>query len=500
MRRSTLVLWLAACGGGTTTATSVADGPLAMTVDAPIVMAADAPVPDAPPAVTGADPRSVYLQMASDVTVANTPQTLLNTSIDLAAEEWVLVTSDGRFFPNGTAAMAEMRIIIDGITVSNRSIIDWLDSLDPVQHSFNAVGAKRLEAGSHTVALVATPTRAGFTVGAGSNLSVMIRPAARVTATSLAGATQAFDFNTLNIQEGDPATHQSLLTDSFFVPDDVATAGPLVALASAGSIRAGHDGDAMLGIYLDGVDPGNGEKLWTVNDTCQCAEEHAPLFTHAYLKNLTSGAHAVTLGALELPWAQNPPVDDPAIFEVGDDATLLTLSGNLTVTGSYATDDVVNQRLDYFPIATSEGWPNTPPVGTDVKIAEAGFEVPAGHTGVVIFMTKTRRARRRVRPRWRRTLVARARRQAGRLPWGPAARYAVLGKSADPLRQLPRRRRPGARARTAHDPGVRARRRRFHSPRRAARPSANLVRLTVAAATTSTCRRFPTRPVVARAR
>jgi hypothetical protein len=96
------------------------------------------------------------------------------------------------------------------------------------------------------------------------------------------------------------------------------------------------------------------------------------------------------LKALELPWAQTPLVDDPAIFEMGDGAMLLTLSGNLIVSGSYATDDVVDRRLDYFPIGTSKGWPRTPPVGTDVKIAEAGFDVPAGHTGVVMFMTKSR--------------------------------------------------------------------------------------------------------------
>jgi hypothetical protein len=276
---------LAACGGGGGAATPDAAPPDALP--------SDAPPPDALPAVTGADPRSVYLELASDVSVAGAPQTLLHATIDLAAQEWVLVSSDGRFFPGGVGPMAEVHITIDGVTVSNRSTIDWQDSVDPVQHSFNAVGATRLEAGSHTVALVATPMRAAFTVGSGSNLSIMIRPAARVTAGSLSGTSQAFDFDTLAIKEGDPAPHQALVTGAFMVPNDVAASGPLVALASAGSIRAGHDGDAMLGIYLDGLDPGTGEMLWSVNDTCTCAEAHAPLFSHAYFRKLAPGAHAL---------------------------------------------------------------------------------------------------------------------------------------------------------------------------------------------------------------
>jgi hypothetical protein len=379
------VVALAACGKDDSGATPLPDAaPRADAASlADAVSVADAP----PPPITGADPRSVYLELGSDTTVMSSARTLLTTTIDLAEDNWVLVSSDGRFFGSGAA---EIRIAIDGATVSNRSTIDWNGSLDPVQHSFNAVGAQRLAAGNHTVALVATPTGGEFTVGSGSNLSVMVRPAARVTVTRLAETTATFDFDTRNTQEGDPAPHQILLHDSFSVPGDVAASGPLVALASGGSIRAGHDGDAMLALYLDGADPGNGQQLWSVNDTCQCAEQHAPLYSHAFLRNLADGAHTLTLEALELPWAQTPPVDDPALFEMDDNSTLITLSGGLTVAGSYFTDNVVNRRLDYFPMATSEGWPDTPPVGTDVKLAEAQFDVPAGHTGVILFATKTR--------------------------------------------------------------------------------------------------------------
>jgi hypothetical protein len=397
-RASTAIVSLAlgACGGGSTAA--VPDAPLADAAQladaaphADAAPLADAPAlaDAAPPMKTGADPASAYVQLASDLLVANGQMTVLSTTIDLPAEEWVLATSDGRFFPNG-ASMAEVHITIDGTTVSNLSTIDWSGSLDAVQHSFNAVGAKRLGAGSHTIALVATPTYAGFTVGSGSNLSVVIHPAARVTIASLSSTAGPFNFDTLTVSEGDPAPHQTLVTESFAVPNDVAAAGPLVALASGGTIRDGHDGDAMFGIYLDGVDPGNGAMLWSVNDTCQCAEEHAPLYTHGFLTNLASGSHSLTLEALELPWAQTPAVDDPAIFQVGDNATLVTLSGDLTVAGSYASEDVTNRRLENFAIATSEAWPNTPPVGTDVMIAESTFAVPVGHTGVVMFLTKSR--------------------------------------------------------------------------------------------------------------
>src|SRR5258708_45692 len=96
---------VAACGGNGNTAAPLADAP---PLDAPS-RADAAPLADAaPPAdatVTGADPRSIYLELGSDVMVMDSPQTLLTTTIDLAQQEWVLVTSDGRFFPKGIAPM-----------------------------------------------------------------------------------------------------------------------------------------------------------------------------------------------------------------------------------------------------------------------------------------------------------------------------------------------------------------------------------------------------------
>jgi hypothetical protein len=341
--------------------------------------------------ITGADSRSAYLETSADVMVAGASQTLLMTTVDLAAPDWVLVASDGRFSPIG-AAIAEVHITIDGTPVSNRATIDWSQSSDPVEHSYEAVGAQHLSAGSHGIALVATPLRAQFNVGAGANLSVMVHPASSVTSAAFAGKTDPINFDTINLPLGQPAPMDTLVTANVTVPGDLAGTGPLIALASGGAFRAGHDGDAMFGIFLDGADPGLDQQLWTVNDVCSCAETNAPLYTHAFLRNLAAGAHAVTLAVGEFPWNQFPtmPRENPAIFAAGDDATLVTLGGGLTVAGSYFTNHDRNQYFDYFPIGTSEGWMNTPNVGTDVKLADSSFDVPAGHTGVVMFMTKTR--------------------------------------------------------------------------------------------------------------
>jgi hypothetical protein len=60
--------------------------------------------------------------------------------------------------------------------VTNESSIDWRVMPNPwavpVRHSFNAIGASRLTRGAHVVEPVGEPLAGGFTVAAGSNLSV----------------------------------------------------------------------------------------------------------------------------------------------------------------------------------------------------------------------------------------------------------------------------------------------------------------------------------------
>jgi hypothetical protein len=130
---------------------------------------------------------SAYLSLAADRTV-DAPVTLLQETLLLRQPDTVFVETDGTYAPLTPSSAARVVVEVDGLPATNGSTLDWRGSLGPQEHSFNAVGAVRLPAGKHLLALVAAPVDrfAGpFLVRAASNLSVLVHPAARVAVATL---------------------------------------------------------------------------------------------------------------------------------------------------------------------------------------------------------------------------------------------------------------------------------------------------------------------------
>lgn len=321
--------------------------------------------------------QSGYAQLDRDVRVSVRTD-VLSFDVVASSQSDLFVSSDGRFFPSGGTAGATY-VTVDGARVSNESAIDWAGSTDPQQHSFDAVGATRVEPGTHRVALVADPTAGPFSLGSASNLAAMMRPSGTVKQVTLPADSGPFDFQTAGLQAGTPAPTRPLLAT------DVGP-GDAVVVGSGDAYRTAHAGDAMLGLSLDGRSLGNASALWSVQDLCECAELRGPLFTHAFLAGL-SGPHRISLDASEFPWMSG---EDPADYTVASGTTMLTLQGPMQVRGSAPTSHAADDWWDYVGVGTAEGWPGVPPVGTDVPLASAAFDVPASHDGVVMFLAKTR--------------------------------------------------------------------------------------------------------------
>ncbi len=333
--------------------------------------------------------RSVYLSLPADREVRERT-VLLSTRLTLPRSDSVFVETDGTFAPLSLDAAARVFVEIDGRRVTNESAIDWRGSAVPVRHSFNVVGAAHLTAGPHTVELVGEAVAGAFTVSRGSNLSVFVNPARRVATARLVDLAGPFDFTSLDLK-GNALPHTPLVR----LTVDART--PAIALASGSTRVAGHDGDAMLGIYLDGRHRGPRRSLWTVNDTCQCAEIEGPLAAHALL----SGGRArstVSLDATEFPWRSTPPFvqsDNPAIYTVQPTAALTVVAGGLQVVGAGVPvlpgfPDQVGTAWDFACIGATTPWPGCPATGTDVLVGVGSLVVPRGHPGVVMVAAKAR--------------------------------------------------------------------------------------------------------------
>lgn len=338
------------------------------------------------PSSTAQQLASVYRSLPRDTTVGGR-QVLIAAHVTLARTDSVLVESDGDATPVGAGADAELSIEVDGRRVSNVSAIDWRQSVDPVELSYDAVGAAQLSAGTHTVDLIGDAAAGTFSVPAGANLSVFVHPAPAVQSAAIDATAGPFDFTTLG-DVGPDLPHTPLASIQ------PSAAGALVALGSADSESDGHDGDAMLGLYLDGSHPGPASSMWTTSDTCTCAETTAPQFTQALLNGTPRST--VSLDATEFPWTlPGPASEDPAIYAVPQGGNLVVLSGLTGLSGR--ADSVLpyfaDQRgtvSDVSCVASTPGWPGCPSIGTNVLLARTAVYAKGPGPAVVMFTAKTR--------------------------------------------------------------------------------------------------------------
>lgn len=332
---------------------------------------------------------SRYLALESEREVAGRV-TLLSTSLALKRAATVLLHSDGTFAPRTLDAAAKVYVRVGGRPVGNESSIDWRGSAVPVRHSFNVVGAVRLGVGTHKVKLVGEAVAGTFSVGRSSNLSVFVSPARRVATSRLGGIAGPFDLTSLDLT-GNELPHMPLVSLTADVRKTT------VALASGATRVASHDGDSMLGIYLDGRHPGPQSSVWTVNDTCQCAEVEGPVFAHAFLAG-GKRASTVSLDATEFPWRSRAPFsqsDNPAVYTVRPTAALTVLSGGLQVVGAGTPvlsgfPDQAGTAWDFACVGATRPWPQCPDTGSNVLVSVGSFVIPRGHPGVVMIAAKAR--------------------------------------------------------------------------------------------------------------
>ncbi len=339
-----------------------------------------------PMAALAADPSSTYTQVAADLLIGSGDATVLTSTISLPAPTWVYLQSDGRAYPSGGGAIAALWITVDGSTASNLSVIDWSVSKSPQQHSYNTIGAIYLGAGTHTVALHSRSLNSrGFSLGAASNLEVLVNPAQTVGYASLAADTGQLSYNVAGLDGA-----SSVLPTQSQVSTSVngANGSTLVALASSRIYEWGNPGDPLTTIGLDGQSLPNNQASWSDNDMYDYAENQAPFFTHALITNLSSAAHTVSLMTTALPYSGG--ASNNVQYRMGGGSQVITLQGGMSVVGSAPLASDAHNVINYICIASSTGWSGCPAAGTAVPITQADIVVPSGSNGVVLITGKTR--------------------------------------------------------------------------------------------------------------
>lgn len=335
-----------------------------------------------------ADANSAYVSLTSDKYVNGGPVTVLTTTVRASRSGWLFVSSDGRFYPGGPG-LVTAAIYVDGTKVSNDTILDWRQTTNGQQHSYNTVGALYVGAGTHTVSLIASSQDSVVWFGSTSNLSAMLDAATSVTNKSLGSDTALLNFDTAGVQEGNvlPSTaHKSIVSSA------VTASGPVIVYASGRSYAHGdYYGDAMWGIFVDGAEPNINSMTWSINDLYTGAETQAPMYNQGYF-SVGPGSHTFSLEASESPY--NNGLTNNVRYKIGANSRLITLTGGMSVVGKGLYDDPskygVGRRYSYVCIATNNGNSNCASTGTEVVLGKGSVYIPPTHNGVVYFSARTR--------------------------------------------------------------------------------------------------------------
>jgi len=341
-----------------------------------------------PVALTRIEPNvSTYDSLANDQPVSGT-QTVLQRTFTLTAPAWVLFSTDGNVRPSTNSGITySSSIMLDAATVSNPSGLSWIGTTSYDTHSFNNIAARYVQPGTHVAKLVATTTGGGVSIGASTNLSVMVSPATTVLDSMSGSDVGPINFNTYSSAVGNndrspnPDPHQYLPVTSTTVP--VSSNQPLVLLASGTHYQAGHDGDSAIGFWLDGAQSTSVNSTWSFNDLCSCAELKAPFFLHGLYPSLSPGNHQATLGGAEFYWSDQG-MDNPVIYKISAASHLIALSGNIQTSG------VLYSPVG-FPNATTSMLNSIPVTPTAPQTMASGtINVPSTSSGVVYMTAKAR--------------------------------------------------------------------------------------------------------------
>lgn len=338
--------------------------------------------------VHAAHNNSVYTQMSSDVTV-NTNKILIEETVYIPSSGYVLVMSNGRYFPWG-GSKAQVELWVDSSWAGTPAPIEWANI--KVQHSFRCIGLPYLNKGYHTFRLKAVHYDGDYKVGAGTNLSVMVNPAPSAQIAWSSSQSSVFDFDTnnyINGTEPPSSTHLALSTSNQNVQE-------AIVIAAGSSEYHDAEGDAMWGIYRNNSYDGYETANWTVNDIYSGAEWKAPMSAVGYFENLSPGSHLFEWRASEFPWDHSHPLPEQLLtYRINAHSAMIVLSGNMDVIGGAVAneypdpdDDPFNQ-WDYQVIGSSV-YPQLPPAYQANEMASATFTIPAGHNGIVMFLATMR--------------------------------------------------------------------------------------------------------------
>jgi hypothetical protein len=334
---------------------------------------------------------SQYLQLSADVEVTGNAQVLLSATVN--GSQLVHLQSDGRFYPGTSVGPIAVRIYVDGTKVSNDSTIDWHWGVtNPAQHSFEAVAAINLTAGSHTVQLVGYANGSTFYVGAGSNLSIMTHPANNGLASHLTADTTIYEFNVpANYPNGSPLIPNY---GTSILPTSLASSGtgcggvssPIVVVSAGRSYWGGtNQGDALWNLSVDGVHQENGSSSYSDNDMCSCSEYQAPMYSHGFF-NVANGNHTISLDLTAAPL----DVMNDVNYVVGATTQVLAYSGGMTVCGKAPPNSQQYYPFVYDCVASSIGWENCNSTNTAQQLTSYEVTIPTGHNGVVFFTATSR--------------------------------------------------------------------------------------------------------------
>ncbi len=357
-----------------------------------------------------ARPLSSFKRISEDLLIQGTaPTVVLAHSFTLAVPTRVLAIADGRHFPVDAPAAA-LRIRFNGDESSTSvSVTDWGSSLRPVMHGFNVLADAWLDAGTHTVDLVASahPSRPGrFRIGSGSGLSVLVQPLSQLQSQALPGASSNINVTTyapaqgIDVNEGDadrpllPLLAHALRNPGTRTLDVITLAGGRAFHACNSGIDDGH-GDALLGLVADGICQDTHSASWAVTDIDPDAELQAPLMLHGVQRLLPGEQRNLALVGSELAFGSDQSMSPSGAHENGvcwglGSARMLSASGG-GVAG--AASSGVNRFCSTYSwrcVATTIGTAGCPASASDVVIASAWVQIPAGHDGIVLFNARTR--------------------------------------------------------------------------------------------------------------
>jgi hypothetical protein len=350
--------------------------------------------------------QSSFTKLSADVQVNTTSsQTIISKQIVLDAPAKVLGIADGRYFAVDAPA-GSVRVSIDGNeSFSSVPITDWGSSSNPVQHSFNAIAATNLAAGTHTISMVASahPSRPGrFKVGSGSGLAVFVQPLSQITLSSLPGESVTVNVTTYNpalgidIVEGS-STRPTVVVLNHNVTNPLAAVSNVVSLTSGRSFNACDSGinhgrgDALWGIWVDGVCQSTSQAAWSVDDLDGAAELQGAMYAHSIYPLTAHQVRNISLRASELAFGsdQPSPHENGVCYKVGS-ANLLSAAGGILMGSASGGTNANCSTYTWKCVATNTGASGCPAAGTDVVIGSTTITVPSGHDGIVYFSAKTR--------------------------------------------------------------------------------------------------------------